>query len=229
MMDDVRRKVWLDIFAAPGTLLPIAGGLTALMASWAMGGDSTLTFAGVAGILGGFGVMASRLILGLERITHDAYDRLVQKQRNQQEASLSALEQRLLSDQDPRTETIFHTLRQLYSRLKEKVDSGRVTPAAYDVVEGVDKLFHSCIKQLEDSVDLWETAKPSKARRTGPCCNTANSLSAKWETPSITWRGPSNGFTNWKRVATERNLVSSARSWTSRCASRAKSSGVLRN
>lgn len=159
MKDDVRRKVWLDIFASPGTLLPMAGGLTALMASWAMGGDPTLTFAGLAGVLGGFGVMASRLILGLERITHDAYDRLVQKQRGQQEASLQKLEQRLLSDQDPRTETIFHSLRQLYARLKEKVDSGRVTPAAYDVVEGVDKLFHSCIKQLEDSVDLWETAQ----------------------------------------------------------------------
>jgi hypothetical protein len=53
-------------------------------------------------------------------------------------------------------------MRQLYARLKEKVDSGRVTPAAYGVIEGVDKLFRSCVKQLEDSVDLWETAQTIK-------------------------------------------------------------------
>lgn len=174
MMDDVRRKVWLDIFASPGSLLPIAGGLTALMASWALGGDPTLTFGGIAGFLAGAGVMASRLILGLERITQDAYDHFVQRQRQQQEESLEKLHQRLLSDRDPRTQNCLRTLRQLYDRLKEKVDSGKVTPAAYGVIEGVDKLFHSCVKQLEDSVDLWEMAQTVEGAPGNPCCNTAN-------------------------------------------------------
>lgn len=158
-MDDVRRKVFLDIFAAPGVLLPIAGGLTALMASWAIGGNPALTFGGVAGVLGGLGLMASRLILKLDRITQDAYDYFVHTQRRQQEESLEQLEQRLLLDQDPRTQTSLRTMRHLYDRLKEKVDSGKVTPAAYGVIEGVDKLFHSCVKQLEASVDLWEMAQ----------------------------------------------------------------------
>ena len=74
MMDDVRRKVLLDIFAAPGVLLPLAGGLTALIASWAVGGNPALNFGGIAGILGGVGIMASRLILKLDRITQEAYD-----------------------------------------------------------------------------------------------------------------------------------------------------------
>jgi hypothetical protein len=159
MMDDVRRKVLLDIFAAPGALLPLAGGLTALMVSWAVGGNSALNFGGVAAMLGGFGIMASRLILKLDRITQDAYDYFVQKQRSQQEDALEKLEQRLLLDQDPRTQTTLRTLRHLYGRLKEKIDSGKVTPAAYGVIEGVDSLFQSCVKQLEASVDLWETAQ----------------------------------------------------------------------
>ncbi len=159
MMDDVRRKVWLDIFAAPGVLLPLAGGLTALIASWAVGGNPALNFGGIAGILGGVGIMASRLILKLDRITQEAYDYFVQKQRSQQEQALEKLEQRLLLDQDSRTQTSLRTLRHLYGRLKEKVDSGTVTPAAYGVIEGVDKLFQSCVKQLESSADLWETAQ----------------------------------------------------------------------
>ena len=72
------------------------------------------------------------------------------------------LHQRLLSDRDPRTQNCLRTMRQLYDRLKEKVDSGKVTPAAYGVIEGVDKLFRSCVKQLEDSVDLWEMAQTIK-------------------------------------------------------------------
>lgn len=159
-MDNVRRKVLLDIFASPGTLIPIAGGVTALLASWAIGGDATmLNFAGVAGILGGVGVFASRLILGLEKITHDAYDHVMQQQRESQEAAIEHLHQRLVADNDPRTQACLEDLRELYTRLNEKVEKGGVTPAAFGVIEGVDKLFHSCINQLGHAADLWETAR----------------------------------------------------------------------
>lgn len=161
-MDEVRRKVLLDIFATPGTLLPIAGGLTALMASWATGGQPILSFAGVAGVLTGLGVFASRMVLGLEKITQNAYDHVVDQQRRAQQESLEKLHERLVSDQDPRTQNCLRDLRHLYSRLKEKADKDRVTPAAYGVIEGVDKLFKSCIRQLDHSADLWETARGLK-------------------------------------------------------------------
>ena len=158
-MDNVRRKVLLDIFASPGTLIPIAGGATALLASWAIGGNPMLNFAGVAGVLGGIGVFASRLILGLERITHDAYDHVMQQQRESQEEALEHLHQRLIADDDPRTQACLKDLRNLYSQLNRKVQQDHITPAAFGVAEGVDKLFHSCIKQLEHAAELWEAAK----------------------------------------------------------------------
>ena len=157
--DAVRRKVLLDIFAAPSTLLPIAGGLTALMASWASGGSATLNFAGIAGVLGGIGVLASRLILGLDRLTQDAYDFFVERQRADQETALEQLDDQLVKDRDSRTQNCLRELRHLYSRLKTKVDSGRITPGAYDVIEGVDKMFQACVQQLKHSLELWETAK----------------------------------------------------------------------
>jgi hypothetical protein len=158
-MDDVKKKVYLDIFAAPGTLLPLAAGLTALMASWASGGDPLLSFAGIAGVLAGLGVTATRLILGLDRITQQAYDHLLQRQRQQQEDALERLRQRLEADQDPRTQNCLQELRHLYSRLKDKLENDKVTAAAYGVVEGVDRVFQTSVKQLEQSVDLWETAQ----------------------------------------------------------------------
>ncbi|MCP4194045.1 MAG: hypothetical protein GY768_25840 [Planctomycetaceae bacterium] len=158
-MDNVRRKVLLDIFASPGTLLPIAGGLTALLASWATGGNSTLTFAGLAGVLGGMGIFASRLILGIERITQDAYDHVMTQQRESQETALEQLHERLVADNDPRTQACLADLRNLYSQLNSKMQRDQITPTAFSVTEGVDKLFHSCIKQLEHAAELWETAK----------------------------------------------------------------------
>jgi hypothetical protein len=160
--DNIRRKVMLDIFAAPGTLLPIAGGLTAFMASWAMGGNAPLTFGGIAGILAGVGVLASRLILGLEGITKRAYDYVLEGQRTDQIAALRNLEERLLQDEDPRTEHCLRELWHLYSRMKEKCETGKINPAGYEVIEGVDKMFRVCIEQLEHSLELWETAKPMR-------------------------------------------------------------------
>jgi uncharacterized coiled-coil protein SlyX len=151
--------VLLDIFAAPSTLLPIAGGLTALMASWATGGNAVMTFAGIAGVLGGVGLLASRLILGLDKLTEKAYDYIVDRQHQDQESTLERLNENLVADNDSRTQNCLHELRHLYSRLKSKVDSGRITPAAYDVIEGVDNMFSVCVKQLAHSLELWETAK----------------------------------------------------------------------
>jgi hypothetical protein len=166
-MDDIKKKVYLDIFAAPGTLLPLAGGVTALLASWAIGGDAMLSFAGIAGVLAGVGVTATRLILGLDKITQDAYDHVVQQQRRQQEEGLERLHQRLLDDQDPRTQNCLLELRHLYSRLQNKVDSTKINSAAYGVIEGVDQVFRTSVQQLEYSVELWETAQTMRgsARR----------------------------------------------------------------
>ena len=167
-MDEVKRKVLLDLFASPGTLLPIAGGLTLLLTSWATGGNAVFNFGGVAGILGGVGVFATRMILGLEGLTDRAYQYVLQKQRRQQEQKLAELDDKLSHDQDPRTETCLRSLRELYDTFRRDVQDGKITGASYDVLDGVDRLFHVCVDNLENSHDLWQTAR----RLTGPMRNT---------------------------------------------------------
>lgn len=158
-MDSVKKKVYLDVFASPGTLLPVAGGITAMLAAWATNGSPALMFAGIAGMLVGAGVTATRLVFGLHRITQDAYDHVVERQRMQQEESLERLNERLVNDQDSRTQNCLRNLRHLYSQLQEKVAKNSINSAAFGVIEGVDRMFRTCVEQLEHSVDLWDNAQ----------------------------------------------------------------------
>ena len=97
-MKEVRRKVLLDLFASPLTLLPIVGGLTVLLAAWATR-SAPLTFAGLAGILGGIGVFANRMIFGLEKLTNRAHEYVLEQQQQLQVESLRALEGKLRKEQ----------------------------------------------------------------------------------------------------------------------------------
>ena len=50
-MDDVKKKVLLDLFVSPWTVLPLAGGLSVWMLSWAAEGSAFLNVAGLAGVI----------------------------------------------------------------------------------------------------------------------------------------------------------------------------------
>ncbi len=158
-MDEVKRKVYLDLFASPLTLIPLAGGLTSLMAAWATGGNPTLTLAGIVGVLGSLGITISRMILGLEGITERAVNYRLEKQQKERESALDRLFQKLQQDRDPRTETCLQELRLLVGSLQTAAEKGNITTSAYEILDGVGNIFNQCVKQLEHSHALWETAR----------------------------------------------------------------------
>ena len=167
-MSEVRRKVLLDLFAAPSTLLPLVGGVTALIASWALGNDPALTFAGIAGMLSGVGMFTTRLIFGIEQMTEQAYEYVESERRESQEAALADLERRLVQDGDTRTEALLRALRQLYAGFLTSIRAqGEAAVGAVDVHDKVDEMFQVCVEQLEQSLALWQTAQPlnGKARQ----------------------------------------------------------------
>jgi hypothetical protein len=158
-MDEVKKKVLLDLFASPSTVIPVVAGLSSWMLSWAMDGSAMLTMAGLVAILGGVGMLATRLVFGLEKITEDAYVFQNDQQRNEQEAALDALDSRLRSDDDPRTQACLGQLRHLYTSFQEDVQQGKIGGATHRILENVGRLFQVSIQHLEHSFELWQMAR----------------------------------------------------------------------
>ncbi|TWT29731.1 hypothetical protein [Blastopirellula retiformator] len=154
-MDELKKKVLLDLFVSPWTLVPIVGGLSAWLISWGVDGDTTLNLLGLAGVLSGVGIQASRLIFGLEELTQKAYGYLTEKQRRERDARLDELARKLEQDEDPRSEECLVKLRTLYASLESEPDP---RGAAFAFRQQVDALFYAAIRQLERSLRLWEKA-----------------------------------------------------------------------
>lgn len=166
-----RRKVLLDLFASPWTLLPGVLGASSLLAGWAFdGGASWWLLGGIAGILAGAGAAATRWVFSADRIMHEAFDSLQEETRRQQEQKLDALDRRLLGDNDPRPEQFLRELRAMYRGFRDDAAwTGRLGErSAFEIAGKVEKLFQACIISLERSQDLWDTAarmKTEAARR----------------------------------------------------------------
>jgi hypothetical protein len=155
-MDEIKRKVYLDLFAAPSTLLPLVGGATALIGSWAIGGQELMTFAGIAGILSGIGIFATRIIFGLEKITKDAFEYSRLKEHEKLKATLQDLYDRLVADDDPRTEKLLVRLCNVYNKINMDTSQRRIPSSAGDVVDSIHQMFHVCVDYLNHSHQLWE-------------------------------------------------------------------------
>lgn len=158
-MEDVKRKVLLDLFASPGTLAPIVAGASALMFSWAIGGNPVANGMGLVGILGGIGYFASRLVLGLEGMTQRAYQSLVAAQQAEQEQALDDLERRLGADHDPRTERVLRDLRQLHRTFGDRCKEQTVVAAHHALVGQVEQIFNASVSQLERSLELFHISQ----------------------------------------------------------------------
>lgn len=171
-MDDVKKRVLLDLFVSPWTIVPVVGGLSAWLLSWGIDGNTALNMIGLGGVLAGMGIQASRLIFGIEDLTEKAHGYLTQQQRAEREVSLDQLARRLEQDEDPRSEECLRRLRRLHASLEEEPPTNH-TAAKFR--EKVDRLFNASVNQLERSVELWEKAKrlpgrtgrPLLAERTG--------------------------------------------------------------
>ena len=166
-MDEVKRKVMIDLFASPGTLAPIVVGLTSLMYSWAVGGDPTANALGIMGVLGGAGYFASRLVLGLEGMTKRAYEAIAEHHRKKRNQALDELERQLHGDQDQRTETCLRNLRNLYDTFQQSCLEGRVVATHHQVVSQAEQIFNASVQQLERSLELYQISQKLTGKARG--------------------------------------------------------------
>lgn len=163
-MDSVKKKVLLDLFVSPWTVVPIVGGMSAWLLSWGIDGNTTLNLIGLVGVMAGLGIQATRLIFGIEELTAKAHAYLTEQEKAEQDQRLSELARKLEQDDDPRTEECLLRLRRLYDSLQSEAPKGRT---AIIFREKVEQLFQAAVKQLERSLELWEKAQqlPGGANR----------------------------------------------------------------
>ncbi len=164
-MDEVKKKVLLDLFVSPWTMLPLVGGLSAWLLSWGVDGNTVLNFIGLAGVLTGLGIQASRLIFGIEDLTEKAHGYLTEKQKIERDRRLDQLALELQQDDDPRSEECLRRLRKLHAALELEPPVGH-TAIAFR--EKVDKLFFAAVRQLERSLELWNQANRLPGRTGRP-------------------------------------------------------------
>ena len=157
-VDSVKKKVYLDLFADPTTIIPVGIGLTLLIGSWAIGGPSYLSFVGFCTILAGVGTLVSRLIFGLENIAKNAQEFVTNAQKNNEEFRLNQLDEKLKQDGDSRTDKSLQELRNIRDGFNKAVEEGKITGAAKGLmVEKMNTLFEACVKQLSMSYDIYES------------------------------------------------------------------------
>jgi hypothetical protein len=163
MLTDARKKVLLDLFGSPVTLLPWTIGAGCMVLSWMFGGVSLLNFGAIMGGLIGFGALATRFANYKHLLTNQRkYEH--EEALKEQTKRLDELDGKLVNDKDSRTQNSLREIRCLYQDLQDDLEEEDVSHTAYQIVETIDALFSACISQLEHSYDLHCTAMKMRGK-----------------------------------------------------------------
>ncbi len=158
-MDPVKRKVISELFFAPSVVLPMVGGISAGLLSWASGGSSYLTGAAIVGVLGGLGWMLTRMIFKVEDITEAALQAELDKKLNEENQTLDSLAAKLRTDRDHRTQDYLTLLRSIRAEFEQSAHNPERTFRSGPIRDQVANVFHATVRQLEQSYKLWELSE----------------------------------------------------------------------
>lgn len=158
-MDDLRKRIMNELFVAPSVVLPMVGGATAWLLSWAAGGIGWLNAAGLVGVLAGIGWFATRFIFQIDAITEKALRDQVADQIRQEEAKLDDLAGRLRADRDARTEDCLKLLRTNRAEIERVAQTPGVQLRSMEIVKQARQLFWAATDQLEQSLKLYHLSE----------------------------------------------------------------------
>ncbi len=158
IVDPVKRKVISELFFAPSIVLPIVGGISAGLLSWASG-SSYLAGAAVIGVLGGVGWMLTRMIFKVEEITEKAMQVELDKTLQLENRRLDELARQLETDRDHRTQDYLTLLRSLRADFEKAAHKPGLQFRSAQVREQVSHVFEAAVDQLRQSYRLWELAE----------------------------------------------------------------------
>jgi hypothetical protein len=153
-LNAVRNRVLREIFLAPSVVLPIVAGASSLLLSWAADGVSSLTLAGIAGILGGIGWMATRAIFKTETITKETIEKLESQEKQAEEDELERLGALLSQDDDDRDQDLLRALRVQRAHFRELASQPGVVVRSQEILQQVEQLYRASVNNLYESYRL---------------------------------------------------------------------------
>ncbi|MFN7845383.1 MAG: hypothetical protein ACK5YR_12445 [Pirellula sp.] len=159
-MNQVRNRVLREIFLAPSVVLPIVGGLSSLLLSWAADGVGWLTMAGLAGVLGGIGWMATRAIFKTESITAETIEKLRGQEIAAEEARLDQLDRLMSQDNDDRDQDLLRTLRVQRAQFHQIASQPGVVIRSQEILSQFEELYRASVNNLYESYRLLMQSKP---------------------------------------------------------------------
>lgn len=157
----LRRKLILKLLSSPASLIPMMVGVSAIAGAWAMDANIGLgLFVGLASFLVAGGAFLTRLIVGGEDAAKKAIAELQRETLAEQEKALDDLEARLKEDGDKRTEAALSDLRAIAEAFEQENlrTDGLNSKSAFDIMDGVGRLFDRCVASLEKTLHLWKLA-----------------------------------------------------------------------
>ena len=158
-MSSVRNRVLREIFLAPSVVLPIVAGVSAWLVSWAGDGVTALTMAGLVGVLGGLGWMATRAIFQTEKITLETIAKLQEQVIRAEQEELDSLDQLLSSDRDDRDQELLRQLRSQRAQFEELAGQPEIVARSQEILSGAKQLFRASVHNLSESYRLLEQAR----------------------------------------------------------------------
>ena len=165
---EFQQRFLLRLACHPVTLVPFAGGITALAVAWA-GDLPRMAFFGIAGIVVSIGAAVTRFAFQGESVARGVHEDMEKRKDLTVEHQLDDLLQRLASDGDDRDNELLVELREIVRVFRTDTGwSKRINVlAAAEISASVDELFAVCVRKLEASYDHLRTAQKLSVQKAG--------------------------------------------------------------
>jgi hypothetical protein len=157
MMDKLRKRILLDLFASPMTVIPTTLGTSLLFVSVILGGNTA--FYGIMSLLIGVGALLTNFVFNLDKISQNASIKWLEELQLKKDQDLNALDEKLVQSSDPRDERVFRNLRTVYKEFCDDLKDKEINNIPIDMLSTIDELFQSCIQKIEQSLDMHDMAK----------------------------------------------------------------------
>jgi hypothetical protein len=157
-VDDLRKKILLDLCVTPGTTIPAAIGVSMLLLGMVMG--SMVVFVGFLCCLAGFGALVTNFVFNLSKVSQSAAKQWQKQQQAKKDGELDRLDEQLQNTREVKDENALRNLRALYQGFCTDFESGKISSTVPPtMLSQIDEIFQSCIHQLSRSYEIYEQSR----------------------------------------------------------------------